>query len=184
MGIWAILEEESLFPKATDKSFEEKLKASLGKLPIFLKPQSKTDKVTNLLVFQCLKNLTLTECPLCYFSLCWHCIVQCDQLAGEKQGSCQWYRCWSLQIHEFCPSSGLALGRSSWSAHYCSQGGGKEEEEGRWWQDCFLCLLGLSWRTDEHSSQLRASLCPLPCAQHSQEARRGWASTDHAPAHL
>merc|ERR1712013_583153 len=42
MGLWAILEEESLFPKATDKSFEEKLKASLGKLPIFLKPQSKT----------------------------------------------------------------------------------------------------------------------------------------------
>merc|ERR1711962_234742 len=35
---------ESLFPKATDKSFEEKLKASLGKLPVFLKPQSKTDK--------------------------------------------------------------------------------------------------------------------------------------------
>merc|ERR1712142_1098275 len=44
MGLWAILEEGSLFPKATDKSFEEKLKASLGKLPIFLKPQSKTDK--------------------------------------------------------------------------------------------------------------------------------------------
>merc|ERR1711971_1270128 len=44
MGIWAILEEESLFPKATDTSFEEKLKASLGKLPVFLKPQSKTDK--------------------------------------------------------------------------------------------------------------------------------------------
>merc|ERR1711887_498208 len=44
MGIWAILEEESLSPKATDKSFEEKLKASLGKLPVFLKPASKTDK--------------------------------------------------------------------------------------------------------------------------------------------
>merc|ERR550519_878905 len=44
MGLWAILEEESLFPKATDKSFEEKLKASLGKLPVFMKPQSKTDK--------------------------------------------------------------------------------------------------------------------------------------------
>merc|ERR1719195_1886962 len=44
MGIWAILEEESLFPKATDKTFEDKLKASLGKLPIFLKPASKTDK--------------------------------------------------------------------------------------------------------------------------------------------
>merc|ERR1712088_779079 len=44
MGIWAILEEESLFPKATDKSFEEKLKASLGKLPCFAKPKSATDK--------------------------------------------------------------------------------------------------------------------------------------------
>merc|ERR1712213_140794 len=32
MGIWAILEEETLFPKSTDKSFEDKLKAQhLGK---------------------------------------------------------------------------------------------------------------------------------------------------------
>ena len=45
MGVWAILEEESLFPKATDKSFEEKLKATLlGKCPSFAKPQSKTDR--------------------------------------------------------------------------------------------------------------------------------------------
>merc|ERR1719288_594972 len=45
MGIWAILEEESLFPKATDKSFEEKIKAQhLGKSAPFAKPQSKTDK--------------------------------------------------------------------------------------------------------------------------------------------
>ena len=45
MGIWAILEEESLFPKATDKSFEDKLKTQhLGKSPPFAKPQSKTDK--------------------------------------------------------------------------------------------------------------------------------------------
>merc|ERR1712029_1096856 len=45
MGIWAILEEESLFPKATDKSFEDKLKAQhLGKSPSMAKPQSKTDK--------------------------------------------------------------------------------------------------------------------------------------------
>merc|ERR1719309_1810727 len=44
MGLWAILEEESLFPKATDKSFEEKLKASLGKLPVFAKAKSETDK--------------------------------------------------------------------------------------------------------------------------------------------
>merc|ERR1712228_578883 len=45
MGIWAILEEESLFPKATDKSFEDKLKAGhLGKSAPFAKPCSKTDK--------------------------------------------------------------------------------------------------------------------------------------------
>ena len=40
MGIWAILEEETLFPKSTDKSFEDKLKAQhLGKSPPFAKPQ-------------------------------------------------------------------------------------------------------------------------------------------------
>merc|ERR1712066_246242 len=45
MGLWAILEEESLFPKATDQSLEDKLKSShLGKSPTFAKPQSKTDK--------------------------------------------------------------------------------------------------------------------------------------------
>merc|ERR1739838_445703 len=44
MGIWAILQEETLFPKATDKSFADKLQSGLGKLPNFLKPQSKTDK--------------------------------------------------------------------------------------------------------------------------------------------
>merc|ERR1711971_933989 len=44
MGIWAILEEESLFPKATDKSFEDKLKAGLGKCASFAKANSKTDK--------------------------------------------------------------------------------------------------------------------------------------------
>merc|ERR1711997_1186326 len=45
LGIWSILEEESLFPKATDKSFEDKLKAQhLGKSPSMAKPQSKTDK--------------------------------------------------------------------------------------------------------------------------------------------
>merc|ERR1719203_1334181 len=43
MGIWAILQEETLFPKATDKSFADKLQAGLGKFPNFMKPQSKTD---------------------------------------------------------------------------------------------------------------------------------------------
>merc|ERR1712096_518154 len=45
MGVWAILEEESNFPKATDKSFEDKIKTGLlGKCPSMAKPQSKTDK--------------------------------------------------------------------------------------------------------------------------------------------
>lgn len=40
MGILSILEEESMFPKATDKSFEDKLNANhLGKSPPFLKPK-------------------------------------------------------------------------------------------------------------------------------------------------
>ncbi|XP_063611343.1 myosin heavy chain, muscle-like [Penaeus indicus] len=40
MGILSILEEESMFPKATDKTFEEKLNINhLGKSPCFIKPK-------------------------------------------------------------------------------------------------------------------------------------------------
>jgi len=40
MGLLAILEEETMFPKASDKSFEDKLKENLlGKSPVFLKKQ-------------------------------------------------------------------------------------------------------------------------------------------------
>ena len=40
MGILSILEEESMFPKATDKSFEDKLKSQhLGKSNCFIKPK-------------------------------------------------------------------------------------------------------------------------------------------------
>ena len=44
MGLLSILEEESMFPKATDKSFLEKLNVNhLGKTPVFIKPKpSKT----------------------------------------------------------------------------------------------------------------------------------------------
>merc|ERR1719284_1831667 len=44
MGIWAILEEESNFPKATDKTFEDKVKAQhLGKSANMAKAKSSTD---------------------------------------------------------------------------------------------------------------------------------------------
>jgi myosin heavy chain 6/7 len=40
MGVLSILEEESMFPKATDKSFEDKLKSQhLGKSNCFIKPK-------------------------------------------------------------------------------------------------------------------------------------------------
>ncbi|KAK3868076.1 hypothetical protein Pcinc_026511 [Petrolisthes cinctipes] len=40
MGLLSILEEESMFPKATDKSFAEKLNTNhLGKSPVFVKPK-------------------------------------------------------------------------------------------------------------------------------------------------
>merc|ERR1712242_421688 len=44
MGIWSILEEESIFPKATDKSFEDKIKTQhLGKSSNMAKAKSATD---------------------------------------------------------------------------------------------------------------------------------------------
>merc|ERR1712154_361870 len=44
MGIWAILEEESNFPKATDKTFEDKVKAQhLGKSANMARAKSATD---------------------------------------------------------------------------------------------------------------------------------------------
>merc|ERR1719454_1121909 len=44
MGIWSILEEESNFPKATDKTFEDKIKAQhLGKSANMAKAKSATD---------------------------------------------------------------------------------------------------------------------------------------------
>merc|ERR1711981_703008 len=44
LGIWSILEEESNFPKATDKTYEDKVKAQhLGKSPCMVKAKSSTD---------------------------------------------------------------------------------------------------------------------------------------------
>ncbi|MCH2314311.1 MAG: hypothetical protein MK411_09975, partial [SAR202 cluster bacterium] len=44
LGIWSILEEESNFPKATDKTYEDKVKAQhLGKSPPMAKAKSATD---------------------------------------------------------------------------------------------------------------------------------------------
>ena len=41
LGVFSILEEESMFPKASDKTFEEKLKNNhLGKTPNFCRPKA------------------------------------------------------------------------------------------------------------------------------------------------
>jgi myosin heavy subunit len=45
MGIFSILEEECIVPKATDKTFQEKLYAThLGKHPCFGKPKPQKGK--------------------------------------------------------------------------------------------------------------------------------------------
>merc|ERR1719450_399672 len=126
MGIWAILEEESLFPKATDKSFEEKLKASLGKLPIFLKPASKTDKNAHFGIshYAGIVNYNVTG---------W--------LEKNKDPVNE------TVVEVFKSTSPCQLLVLLWADH--------------------------PGRADDYSPHLRASLCPLPCAQHTQEARRG-----------
>ena len=50
MGILPILEEETIYPKASDETFEAKLKAQhLGKHPNFAKAQSKTGDQNSIL---------------------------------------------------------------------------------------------------------------------------------------
>ena len=52
MGVLPILEEETIYPKASDQTFEAKLKAQhLGKHNNFVKACSKTDKVLNLFLY-------------------------------------------------------------------------------------------------------------------------------------
>ena len=44
LGIFSILEEESMFPKASDKTFEEKLKNNhMGKTANFVNPKGSKD---------------------------------------------------------------------------------------------------------------------------------------------
>lgn len=93
MGILSILEEECIVPKATDKTFQEKLYAQhLGKHPNFGKPKPAKNKAeahfdlhhyagTVASFFSCdfLKNKVtiLSESKG---------IILCDRLAGEEQG--------------------------------------------------------------------------------------------------
>ena len=199
MGIWAILEEESLFPKATDKSFEEKLKASLGKLPVFLKPQSKTDKNAHFAIshYAGIVSYNVTNWLEKNKDPVNDTVVE----IMKSTSTC------TLLVHLWLdhpgqvtrPAIACALKISiivfSLSADHLAQGGRKEEEEG-WRQDCLLCLPRLPGRADgisiafpclilhllecfiydsftDHPAQLRASLCALPCAEHPQEAWRG-----------
>ncbi len=62
MGILSILEEESLFPKATDKTFEEKLIVNhLGKSPTFQKPKpGGADKDAHFAIVHYAGNMTIS----------------------------------------------------------------------------------------------------------------------------
>ena len=75
MGILPILEEETIYPKASDQTFEAKLKAQhLGKHNNFAKACSKTDKVfksTFVLLVEKNHNYFL-GCPFCRGALRWH----------------------------------------------------------------------------------------------------------------
>ena len=133
MGIWAILEEESLFPKATDKSFEEKLKASLGKLPVFLKPQSKTDKNAHFAIshYAGIVSYNVTgkdssSASLTFLKLAFYIFVSLVfpsfRLAGQKQGSRQRFCGGDHEKHIGLSAAGASLGRPSWSTHYRTQG--------------------------------------------------------------
>ena len=153
MGIWAILEEESLFPKATDKSFEEKLKASLGKLPVFMKPQSKTDKNAHFAIshyagivsYNVSNWLEKNKDPV-------------NDTVVEIMKSTSTCK---LLVHLWMDHPGqvtrlacvLQISISimvSLPANHGAQGGRKEEEEG-WRQDRLLCLPRLPGRADGKS---------------------------------
>ena len=68
MGILPILEEETIYPKASDQTFEAKLKAQhLGKHNNFHKACSKTDKVD----FQSRKRLYNYKCLFVLSLVCY-----------------------------------------------------------------------------------------------------------------
>ena len=92
MGLMAILEEETMFPKATDKSFEDKLKENLlGKTTAFL---SKIEfiQLFALQYFFIAREaawLEGQERPLCLGSLRRYRQLQHHRLADQEQGSVQ-----------------------------------------------------------------------------------------------
>ena len=86
MGILPILEEETIYPKASDETFEAKLKAQhLGKHPNFAKAQSKTGALFFPDLNLSLKILCHRQGrSLCRCSLCRHCVLQRHWLAQQE----------------------------------------------------------------------------------------------------
>ena len=81
MGILPILEEETIYPKASDETFEAKLKAQhLGKHPNFAKAQSKTGDLNILHLKKNICSFPRQECSLCCRSLRRNCLIQCHWL--------------------------------------------------------------------------------------------------------
>lgn len=79
LGIFSILEEESMFPKATDKTFEDKLNNNhIGKSPHFLKPKLAPPKK----VEKGKEPDQKPEAPLAHFSLVHYAGVVSYNLSG------------------------------------------------------------------------------------------------------
>jgi len=136
MGIFSILEEESMFPKATDQTFAEKLKNNhLGKSPNFVKPKPAKPGCAEA-HFSCVHYAgTVRD-----FSIQWRdslirvdfmtCVfpslgpIQYYQLAGKEQGPVEWYRGGSVQERsQWGPQGNLCW--SSWTIRW---------EGRRWWE--------------------------------------------------
>lgn len=115
MGILSILEEESMFPKATDKTFEEKLMNNhLGKSPNFMKPKPPkpgqaaahftlghyAGNVSIHSISSCRQphyDDTNRMCPYTCLSLCKIGTIQHHWLAWEEQGPPERHCCRSVQ---------------------------------------------------------------------------------------
>lgn len=103
MGILSILEEESMFPKATDQTFVEKLNTNhLGKSPNFQKPKPPKpgQQAAHFTLGHYAGNVSIPLIPQKVRIFIWMNLqgtIQHHRLVGKEQGPSERHRCRSLQ---------------------------------------------------------------------------------------